>query len=32
FFDDQSQHCERASLHVTAGHVPHGIVNERDKN
>ena len=27
FFDDQSQHCERASEHVTAGHVPHGIVN-----
>ncbi len=27
FFDDQSQHCERASVHVTAGHVPHGIVN-----
>jgi 5'-nucleotidase len=30
FFDDQTQHCERASVHVTAGHVPHGIVN-RDK-
>ena len=30
FFDDQSQHCERASPVVTAGHVPHGIVNERD--
>jgi 5'-nucleotidase len=30
FFDDQTQHCERASLHVTAGHVPHGIIN-RDK-
>lgn len=27
FFDDQSQHCERASPHVTAGHVPHGVVN-----
>jgi 5'-nucleotidase len=27
FFDDQTQHCERASAHVTAGHVPHGIVN-----
>ena len=25
FFDDQSQHCDRARLHVTAGHVPHGI-------
>lgn len=29
FFDDQSQHCERASPHVPAGHVPHGIVNEK---
>ena len=28
FFDDQSQHCERASAHVTAGHVPHGIANQ----
>ena len=28
FFDDQSQHCERASPHVPAGHVPHGVVNE----
>ena len=27
FFDDQTQHCERASAHVTAGHVPHGIAN-----
>lgn len=27
FFDDQSQHVEKASAHVTAGHVPHGIVN-----
>lgn len=27
FFDDQSQHCERARPHVTAGHVPHGIAN-----
>ncbi|MGD8831532.1 MAG: 5'-nucleotidase, partial [Pseudomonadales bacterium] len=25
FFDDQSQHCERASPHVPAGHVPHGV-------
>ena len=32
FFDDQSQHCERASVHVTAGHVPHGIVNEREEH
>lgn len=30
FFDDQTQHCERASVHVATGHVPHGIVN-RDK-
>jgi 5'-nucleotidase len=30
FFDDQSQHCERASPHVAAGHVPHGVVNEPD--
>lgn len=30
FFDDQSQHCERASSHVTTGHVPHGIVNRDD--
>ena len=27
FFDDQTQHCERASHHVAAGHVPHGVVN-----
>jgi 5'-nucleotidase len=27
FFDDQSQHCDRARPHVTAGHVPHGIAN-----
>ncbi len=30
FFDDQSQHVERASPHVTAGHVPHGVVNRSD--
>ena len=30
FFDDQAQHCERASEHVTAGHVPHGVVNRVD--
>lgn len=29
FFDDQTGHCERASPHVTAGHVPHGVANER---
>ncbi len=28
FFDDQPLHCERASPHVPAGHVPHGVVNE----
>ncbi len=28
FFDDQAQHCERAAPHVTAGHVPHGVMNE----
>jgi 5'-nucleotidase len=32
FFDDQSQHCERARPHVTAGHVPHGIVNRATAN
>lgn len=30
FFDDQSQHVERASPHLTAGHVPHGVVNRSD--
>lgn len=30
FFDDQPLHCERASVHVTAGHVPHGIVNREN--
>ncbi len=29
FFDDQTQHVERANAHVPAGHVPHGVVNER---
>lgn len=28
FFDDQPLHCERASAHLAAGHVPHGIVNQ----
>ena len=28
FFDDQKGHCESASQHVTAAHVPHGISNE----
>ncbi|MGB1109508.1 MAG: 5'-nucleotidase [Gammaproteobacteria bacterium] len=27
FFDDQRSHCEGASEHVTAAHVPHGIAN-----
>lgn len=29
FFDDQTGHCERASPHVAAGHVPHGVTNTR---
>lgn len=28
FFDDQRGHCEDASQHVAAGHVPHGVANE----
>ncbi len=28
FFDDQKNHCESAARHVTAAHVPHGVVNE----
>ena len=28
FFDDQTRHVESAALHVSAGHVPHGIANE----
>lgn len=28
FFDDQKGHCESASEHVTAAHVPHGITNK----
>lgn len=28
FFDDQRMHCESASEHVAAGHVPHGIANQ----
>jgi 5'-nucleotidase len=28
FFDDQPGHCLSASEHVSAAHVPHGIVNE----
>jgi 5'-nucleotidase len=29
FFDDQQVHIESAQQHVTAAHVPNGIVNER---
>jgi 5'-nucleotidase len=34
FFDDQRRHCESASRHVAAGHVPHGVANppERQEN
>ncbi len=32
FFDDQTQNCERAADVVTAGHVPHGVVNENKKS
>lgn len=28
FFDDQQQHCESASPHVSTGHVPHGVANQ----
>jgi len=28
FFDDQKSHCESASQHVAAAHVPHGVSNE----
>lgn len=28
FFDDQMIHCDSAGEHVTAAHVPHGIINE----
>lgn len=27
FFDDQLGHCDSASQHVAAGHVPHGVTN-----
>ena len=27
FFDDQEQHCDSASEHVSTGHVPHGVAN-----
>ncbi len=29
FFDDQRTHVESAARHVAAGHVPHGVSNER---
>lgn len=29
FFDDQSHNCQAASEHVPAGHVPHGVKNEK---
>ncbi|MCB1641769.1 MAG: 5'-nucleotidase [Xanthomonadales bacterium] len=29
FFDDQRHNCETASAHVTTGHVPHGVANQR---
>jgi 5'-nucleotidase len=28
FFDDQMEQCESAAEHVTAGHVPSGVLNE----
>ncbi len=31
FFDDQKGHCESALEHVAAGHVPHGIAQERQE-
>lgn len=30
FFDDQQKHCESASQLVPTGHVPHGVVNNRN--
>ena len=30
FFDDQARVCERARDHITAGHVPQGIMNTED--
>jgi 5'-nucleotidase len=29
YFDDQTRHVESAALHVPAGHVPHGVANEK---
>jgi len=31
FFDDQKGHCESASNHVATGHVPHGVINEKNE-
>ncbi|HEX6929173.1 MAG TPA: 5'-nucleotidase, partial [Gammaproteobacteria bacterium] len=31
FFDDQTGHVELAREHVTSGHVPHGIANQKVK-
>lgn len=31
FFDDQKRHCESASTHISAAHVPHGVSNESIK-
>ena len=31
FFDDQTRHVESASQHGPAGHVPHGIANEKSE-
>jgi len=28
FFDDQKRHCDAAAQHISAAHVPHGIINE----
>jgi len=28
FFDDQTTHCDDASVHVATGHVPHGVAND----
>jgi 5'-nucleotidase len=27
FFDDQKKHCDSTRVHVTTGHVPHGVTN-----
>ncbi len=29
FFDDRQFNCESAAEHVTTGHVPHGVANQR---